>query len=373
MRGNNVLGLIFANADEHNLPELTGVRSVASIPFGGSYRLIDFPLSGMVNAGISKVGIITNNNYQSLMDHIGSGKPWDLVRRHDEGLFLLPPFNADAIENYNSGRIGALKNISNFLARSSQEYVLLSDCTTVANIDFGEMFRCHEKSGNDITLLAKHGITPTFQTQPVFNEIVDGRITKMSIGKYSDNEVDYGLKAMILKKSLLERLVTESFAKGYASFEKDFLMKNVNTLKMGVYMPEGFCEVIDSLENYFKANFKLLDMANYKDLFNPARPVYTKVYTEMPAVYGLESDVKNSLVADGCIIEGTVENSILFRDCTVGKDAVVKNTIVMPHGMISEGAALNCCITDKSVFVRSGRVISGAESFPVYIGKNIQV
>lgn len=372
MRGNNILGVIFANADERNLPELTGRRSIASVPFGGNYRLIDFALSDMVNAGISKVGIITNNNYQSLMDHIGGGKPWDLARKHD-GLFLLPPFNAQAVENYNSGRIGALKNVSYFLERSKEEYVFLSDATYVANIDLGDVFRYHEEKGFDITLLSRHGKAPKLLAQPVFENIVDGRITKMSLGEYGDEEVDYCIKAMFMKKSLFERLVAESFAQGYESFEKDILLKNVGLLKMGAYEVKGFCAVIDSLASYFEANFALLDMKNYKELFNPDRPIYTKVYTDMPAVYGLESDVKNSLVADGCIIEGEVENSILFRDCRIGKDAVVKNSIVMPHGMISDGAVLNYCVTDKNVAVRSGKVLSGADSFPVYIGKNIHI
>lgn len=372
MRGNNVLGIIFANADERNLPELTGFRSIASVPFGGSYRLIDFALSNMVNAGVAKVGIITNNNYQSLMDHVGGGKPWDLSRK-SEGLYLLPPFNADEIENYNRSRIGALKNISGFLERSSEEYVLMTDCSYVANLDFTKVFDYHEKKGFDITLLSRRGKAPSMKVQPVFEEIEDGRITKMSLEDLTGSEVDYALKALVMKKSLLERLVNESFAKLGDSFESEILLKNINTLKIGAYNVEGFCEVIDSLQSYFEANFALLDTENYKALFKCGRPVYTKVYDDMPAVYGLESDVRNSLVADGCIIEGEVENSILFRDCRIGKDAVVKNSILMPHGLISESAMLNYCVTDKSVTVGARKVLSGAETYPIYIGKGIRV
>ena len=372
MRGNNVLGIIFANADDRCIPELTGIRSMASVPFGGGYRLIDFTLSNMVSAGIGKVGVVTNNNYQSLMDHISGGKPWDLSRKAS-GLYLLPPFTSDAAENYSASRLGALKNITHFLARSDQEYVLLTDCTYVTNLDFGEVFDYHEKNGFDMTLLYKHGAAPKLTAQLVFDKIENGRITKLSLGDYTGGEVDYGVKALLMKKSLLERLINESAAKARDSFEQAFFLNNIDRLKLGAFRVETFCPVIDSLESYFAANFALLDQANYKSLFTGAHPVYTKVYDDMPAVYGLESDVKNSLIADGCIIEGEVENSILFRDCRVEKDAVVKNSIVMPGGFIGQGAMLNCCVLDKRVTVRGGRSLSGADSFPVYIGKNIQI
>ena len=372
MRGNNVLGIIFANADDRCIPELTGIRSMASVPFGGGYRLIDFTLSNMVSAGIGKVGVVTNNNYKSLMDHISGGKPWDLSRKAS-GLYLLPPFSSDAAETYSTGRLGALKNITHFLARSDQEYVLLTDCTYVTNMDLGRLFDFHEKNGFDMTLLYKHGTAPRLTAQPVFDKIEDGRITKLSLGDYTGGEVDYGIKALLLKKSLLERLINDSVARGQDSFEQAFFLNNIGRLKLGAFKVDTFCPVIDSLESYFAANFALLKQENYKALFGGAHPVYTKVYDDMPAVYGLESDVKNSLIADGCIIEGEVENSILFRDCRVEKDAVVKNSIVMPGGFIGQGAMVNYCVTDKHVAVRGGKSLSGADSFPVYIGKNIHI
>ena len=367
MRGNNVLGVIFANADDSSIPELTGIRSMASVPFGGGYRLIDFTLSNMVSAGIGKVGVVTNNNYQSLMDHISGGKPWDLSRKAS-GLYLLPPFTTEAAENYRLSRMGALKNISQFLARSDEEYVLLSDCTYVANLDLGELFDYHEKNGFDM-----NGVAPRLAVQPVLEAIEDGHVTRLSLADYSGGEVDYAVKALLLKKSLLERLINESAAKGRNSFEQAFLLNNVDRLKIGAFKVESFCPVIDSLESYCEATFALLEPTNYKTLFAGSHPVYTKVYDDMPAVYGLESDVKNSLIADGCIIEGEVENSILFRDCRVEKGAVVKNAIVMSGGFIGQNAMLNYCVLDKHVTVRGGKSLSGADSFPVYISRNIQI
>ncbi len=372
MNGKDVLGLIFANTDDDVISEITGVRSMASVPFGGAYRLVDFVLSNMVNSGIRKVGVVTNNNYQSLMDHIGSGKPWDLARK-SEGIYFLPPFNADAIENYNASRIGAIKNILHFLEKSREEYVFMTDCTYVANLDLQELYDHHEKSGSDITLLYMHGKTPEIKDIPVLEKLEDGRVTKMSLGVSDKKNTDFALKAVFIKKSLLESLVSVSYAKGLVSFEKDIILKNIKKLNIGAFEVKGFCKVIDSVASYFEANFSLLDSKNYRELFSRERPVYTKVYDDMPAVYGLGCDVENSLIADGCIIEGEVENCIIFRDCRVEKDAVVKNSILMPHCFVAQNASVNYCIADKAVTVRSGKHISGADSYPVYIGKNIHI
>lgn len=372
MRGNNVLGLVFANLHDENVAELTGTRSMASVPFGGGYRMVDFMLSNMVNAGISKVGVLTNNNYQSLMDHIGSGKPWDLSRKND-GLYLLPPFNADAVENYNAGSIGALKNILNFIRRSTQEYVFLTACDYVANIDLNSVFKFHEEKNADITMINVRGKAPVFEAQPIVREKNGDRIMKIRLGEQNSNEDEYLLNAALLKKSLLERIVKEAFFRGENSLKRDVLLKHTETLRVYSYDFQGFVAPIDSLASYFKANFALLDRKNYESLFRSDRPVLTKVHEDMPAVYGIGSDVKASLVADGCIIEGEVENCILFRGCRIEKDAVVKNSILMPGAFVGEGAALNYVLADKYVSIRSDKTVSGADTYPVYIGKAIQI
>ena len=372
MRGKNVLGLIFANVDDACLSEATGIRSMASVPFGGGYRLVDFALSNMVNAGIGKVGVLTDNNYQSLMDHIGAGKPWDLARKND-GLYLLPPFNASAVANYNAGEIGALGNVMHFLERSDEEYVFLTACSYVANLDLTKIFDFHEANGADITLLSRTGRVPAFENQPIVEAADGARITRVRLGAPSGEDETYLLKAMLIKKALLERLVRECCSRGENSFEKDFLLKNIGRLKVCAYEPEGFSACIDSMDSFCRANFALLEQKNFESLFPAERPVYTKTYEDMPAVYGLAADVKHSLIADGCILDGEVENSILFRGCRVEKDAVIKNSILMPGCFVGDGATLNYVVADKSVSVRPRKNLSGADSFPLYIGKGIQI
>ena len=372
MRGNNVLGILFANDDDEVISDLTGIRSMASVPFGGGYRLVDFTLSNLVNAGVAKVGVLTNNNYQSLMDHIGSGKPWDLSRK-TEGLYLLPPFNQEAVDNYNAGGVGALKNILKFLERSKEEYVLLSACSYVANLDLTALFAFHDEKKADITFLTRSGRIPALHDVPVLELYADGKVARMHIAEETDLEGTYALKAALISKALLLRLVREAFSKGHASIERSLFMKNADRLNCYAYPVEGFCAVIDSLKSYFDANFALLEPENYAALFRSDRPVMTKVYEDMPVVYGLGSDVRSSLIADGCIIDGDVENCVIFRDCRVERDAVLRNCVLMPGTFIGAGAKVSYCITDKSAAVRPGKTLSGADTFPVYIGKEIQI
>ncbi|MBQ7687881.1 MAG: glucose-1-phosphate adenylyltransferase subunit GlgD [Clostridia bacterium] len=372
MRGSNVLGIIFANDDDGVLSDITGIRSMASVPFGGGYRLVDFVLSNLVNAGVAKVGVLTNNNYQSLMDHIGSGRPWDLSRK-EEGLYLLPPFNQEAVDNYNAGSVGALKNIMQFLEKSKEEYVFLTVCSYVANLDLRQAFNFHERSGADVTLLTCTGNVPRLRDVPLVQTAENGKITKLRIADENDETGTFGIKALMIGKALLQRLIREAFSQGRSSVTRDILLKNADRLNMYSYPIDTFCPVIDGLKGYFAANFALLQPENYDALFRADRPVLTKVYEDMPVVYGLGSDVKNSLIADGCIIDGEVENCILFRECRVEKGAVVKNSVLMPRSFIGENAMLNYCITDKAASVRPGKTLSGADSFPIYIGKEIQI
>ncbi|MBQ2774724.1 MAG: glucose-1-phosphate adenylyltransferase subunit GlgD [Clostridia bacterium] len=373
MRGNKVLGMIYASAYDQALPELTNMRTMGSVPFSGRYRLIDFALSNMVNSGISKVGVITKSNYRSLMDHLGTGKPWDLSRKR-EGMYILPPFNsADNAGGIFANRIDALIGCGTFISHSNKEYVLISDCNTVCNIDFKNLFDEHEKSGADITIAYRHGETPALSNTMSFDIDESGRVKSVSISALGGKTSDYSLNILLLKTSLLERLVLEAASMHHTNFERDIIQSKVGLLKIHGYRVDGFARTLDSLQSYYDINMELLNAENRKELFCRKRPVYTKVRDDIPAIYGLGSNVKNSLIADGCTIEGTVENSILFRGVTVGKDAVVKNSIVMQGSYIGERAQLNSVIMDKITVIKPGQMLCGTDNFPVYVGKGIVV
>lgn len=371
MRANNVLGILFTDAYNDCISDLTALRTMGSVPFGGRYRFIDFPLSNMVNCGISKVGVITKSNYRSLMDHLGTGKPWDLSRKN-EGLFMLPPFNQG--NGSYSGRIEALKNIMDFIHMSKEEYVILCDTNIVCNMDFGKLLEYHTEKNADITLCYKNGRYPMLRNIMHLDVLENGRIAKVSVPPVAEEgEGNYGVNFIVMSKSLLERIINQAIAESYTTFEKDVIMKNVDKLKILGYKIDTYCSVIDSVQSYFDTNMDLLDPANRDVVFDSTNPVYTKIHDDMPAIYGIGSNAKNSFVADGCKIEGEVENSILFRGVQVAKGAIVKNSIIMQSCYIGEDACLNCVIMDKHGVIRPRKSISGDTTYPIYIGKNITI
>ncbi len=370
MLSKNVLGIVFSSAYDDNIREMTNIRTMGSIPFAGRYRLIDFVLSNMVNCGITKVGVVTKSNYQSLMDHLGSGKAWDLSRKSG-GMTILPPFNLGSGGVYRS-KIEALSNIMDYLTQSNKDYVVLSDCNAVCNIDYGELLDFHEKSGADITVAYKNGEVPKTEDRMVFTLGADKRINEVVISPENTEKADYSLNIIVMSRMLLERLINDAKSQNFKSFEQDIIQNNVSSLKICGYPVTDFARVIDSLQSYYDISMGLVS-GDCKELFKKERPVYTKVRDNMPATYGLSSSVNNSLVADGCIIKGKVENSILFRGVRIEEGAEIRNSIIMQDTYIGAGAKINCAILDKSVVVKPSRELSGAPTYPLYVGKKIFV
>ena len=367
MRGNNVVGVIFSNIHEERLREITDIRTMGSVPFGARYRLIDFPLSNMVNSGINRVGVVTKQNYQSLMDHLGSGKSWDLSRKHD-GLFILPPFGNSRIEFNN--RIETLSAIGGFLANSKEEYVLLSDCDVVCNINYQKVIDEHIKNEADITLIYKYGsIPPNFDDVCVLSLSNNGRVKELYINPKLEGKCNFGINMILIKRELLIRLVSQCISKNETNFQRDLIQKSVTEYKVYGYEFSGYSWIISSMDSYFESNMELMRNEVRYELFNNNKPIYTKVRDDMPGRYGIGAVVKNSVVASGCFIEGRVENCVLFRGVRVGKNVNLENCIIMQDTFIDDGCDLKYVICDKDVKIKSGRMLMGFKSYPVYINK----
>lgn len=371
MTGKNIVGIVFSNSYDECIPELTGLRTMGSVPFAGRYRLIDFVLSNMVNAGIENVGVITKANYHSLMDHVGTGKPWDLSRK-TKGLIILPPYST-AEQGGNDDKIASLKGIMGFISRATEEYVLLSDCNTVSNIDIEALMAYHTEKNSDITVVYKNGKIPSLSDVLVLDMDENGKAKQIEVTPVSEKNGNYSLSVMLMKKSLLERFMNEAISKRYTDFETDIIQRNVGKLNIYGFEAQGYSATIDSLSSYFKVSMDLLDINNCNELFNSERPVYTKTRDDMPSTYGIGSNVKNSLVANGCIIEGEVENSIIFKGVRIEKGAVVRNSIVMQESFVAAGSSLDYVIMDKIAVVTPNKTLSGAENYPFYIGKGIVI
>jgi len=373
------VGLIFSNIHDNSIPELTRMRTIGSVPFGGRYRLIDFALSSMVNSGISKIGLVTHNNYQSLLDHLGNGKDWDLARRSG-GIKLLPPYvtafdNAGANKFYTS-RLEALMGTVNFLHRCNEDYIVMSDCDVICNIDLNDVIERHATSGADITFVTKS----TDLTGVSENEILtliksdeNDNVTDVFEDHVSEDTQVY-INIMVMKRQYLLNVVETAISRGHNSFLRDIIMKNIGKAAYKVYKYDGWYAHIGSLEGYFECSMKLLEADARERLFGVKnRPVLTKVRNSAPTRYCDGAKVTNSVVAEGCVIEGTVENSIIFRGVHIGKGAVVKNSILFQDSYVCPNADLNCVIADKNVMIKDGRVLSGHKTMPFYIGKNMSV
>lgn len=367
MRNYSALGLIFANMHDESFRDGTAVRSMGSLPFGGRYRLIDFPLSAMVNAGITKVGVITKSNYQSLMDHIGSGKAWDLSRKN-EGLYFLPPRSSD--DAMYQGRIGSLMDVIPFLNHSKEELVVLADCHMVTSMDYDALIKAHVDSGADVTMVCRHGAVPKLADIPVLTMDASGHITDLLLGRIADQNAYYGTGVYVMRKDWLLRTITEAAARNLYHFERDILQRRLDELKIMGYVAPSLVMPIYSTESYFNANLALLEDEVRQQLFLHHRPVYTKLKDCDPVQYGLHAEVTNSLVGDGAYIDGKVKNSIIFRGVKIDRNVELENCVVMQNVTIGDHSKLSCIIVDKNVVIRNGVTLQGSESYPVYIAKN---
>lgn len=369
----NVLGLVFANMHDTTLGDMTKNRTMGSVMFGGRYRLIDFPLSNMVNSGISEVGVITKSNYQSLLDHLGSAREWDLARKKG-GLYILPPFGNVESTLYR-GRIEALYGAMSFIKHSRAKYVILSDCDVVTNIDYKPIVAAHIESGADITAVAHTGVysSDDIKTSTVFNVDADKNVTSVIINPDISGTCTTSLNVFVMSMDFLIETVNDAMARGNVSFERNILQEKCRELKIKIYEYDNYFSKLNSPESYFKSNMALLEPENARKLFVPKRSIYTKVSDNAPVKYDLDSKVSNSLIADGCIIEGEVENSVLFRGVKVGKGAKVKNCILMQGTVVGDNAELNYLITDKSVSICENHILTSSPQYPMYVGKGASV
>ncbi|MBR2479520.1 MAG: glucose-1-phosphate adenylyltransferase subunit GlgD [Clostridia bacterium] len=369
-------GLIFSNIHDASLPELTRIRTIASVPFGGKYRMIDFALSNMVNSGITKIGIITHYNYQSLLDHIGTGKDWDLARRSG-GIKILPPFitafDSSAANMVYTTRLEALLGVMNFIDRCNEDYIVTSDCDVICNIDIEDVLKYHEANDADVTIVSKK-INPAEYPLTAHTEVLtsDDQGNLIDVMDYTPRttETEISLNVMVFKRTYLQNVLLDAAAHGYSSFYHEVILRKIRRDNIMVYRYDGYYSIVSSLASFFESNMKLLGNEAREGLFGiKNRPILTKVRNSAPTKYSADAKVVDSVIADGCVIEGHVENSILFRGVKVGKGTIVRNSILLQDTYVGNDAALNCVISDKNVMIKDGRVLSGHETMPFFIGK----
>jgi len=369
-----MIGIIFSDIYSASLGELTKNRALASLPFGGRYRLVDFVLSNMANSGLESIGVITRYNYQSLMDHLGSCDEWDLNRKNGR-VFILPPFGTGQT-SMSRGKLQELNGAQMFLERAKGEYVLLSNANIVCNIDYQRALDDHIKSGKDITIICNRE-KPHYEDERRSLVITedDGEVKDVTIQNTYDETKLCGMGMYIMKKSYLQKIIKDAAVHGLYHFERDFILHGFMDGDLGINLYEFKKSALrcDDLISYFDNNQKLLEESVRQDIFMPNRPIYTKVRDEVPTFYSDNAAITNSLIADGCVIDGEVEDSVLFRDISVGEGAKIAKSVVMQGAVIGKGSKLEYCIIDKDVTITEGRTLIGAPTAPIVISKGQKI
>ena len=370
-------GIIFSSLNNNTLSRLTSDRTVAAIPFACRYRLIDFCLSNMVNANISNINIVANYNYRSLLEHIGSGKDWDLARR-EGGINIISPFQTAHSPSVSifSTHMEALKNMKEYIDEFKEDYVVLMDSDHVLNIDFNDVIRSHEKTGASITFVTKV-INPdyTSKTPRMMLSSVAGKITDISMNSsYNPKNPELALNIFVMKTTHLRMLIEEASAHSLNSFTS-MLLSNVKRENYRTYCYKGYVASVSSFLDFYKCSIELArnDNARASLLWKKEAPIYTRVHNSAPTSHTDTAIVKNSMLADECVIEGTVINSVLFRGVYVGPGAVVKDSVLFHGTYVDKNAELNCIVTDKDVHITEGVKLSGNENMPFYVQKKRKV
>lgn len=367
------MGILFANMHDEILPAITRNRTMASLPVAARYRMIDFQLSAMTNGHIETIGVIVRKNYRSLMDHLGNGREWDLSRKIG-GLTLFPPQSELASDATYEGRLGALYEILPYLENAKADYVVLADCDFICTPDYEKILDFHESTGADVTMVCQR--VPATQRLPAENITVrcepDGHVQEMLCDDTTSGEHIQSMDMFVISRRMLVEFVRGGHSHHQNHFVRDILIGHTDAIRTYAYTYEDYAAQIFSVGTYFETNMALLDPNNLHRLFD-CEPIYTKVRDEAPTRYAMDAHVSECLIADGCILEGTVENSVLFRGVTVRKGAVVRNCILMQGTVVEADAHMEYVITDKDVTVGAGREVRGSRPYPVYVEKNAKV
>lgn len=368
------LGIIFPNSYDSLVPDLVSERLMASIPFASRYRMCDFMISSMVHCGIDNISILVRKNYHSLLDHLGNGREWDLARKNG-GLNIVPPFAQKQIKVF-SGRIEALESIRGYLIKQTEKYVILSDANIAVNFDFNALLDAHIKSGADVTMVYRKQEIP----QSLIRQSTAGmdlyyalgingdRVSKIYINPKESGEMNFSLNIYVIDRELLIRMVEEAYLHGDVYFVRDILEKKIDQLDVRGFCYDGYVAHIHDMNSYFEENMRLLKEENINALFS-GNQIYTKIRDDNPTRYINGAKAKNVMVADGCVIEGEVENSVLFRGVKIGKGAKVKNCVLMQDTVIEDNASVEYVITDKNVTISEGKSLTGNDTFQVYVAK----
>lgn len=370
-------GIIFSSLNNNTLSRLTSDRTVAAIPFACRYRLIDFSLSNLVNADISNIYIVANYKYRSLLEHIGSGKDWDLARR-ESGITFISPFQtaSGAESKMFSTHMEALKSMKEYITEIKEDYVVLMDSDVALTIDISDVIRSHEQTGASVTIVTSD-VAPDYTAKHprIMISSVAGKVTQIAMSPaYDERHPELALGIFVMKTEYLRKLIDEAEAYNLDSLTM-LLLKNCKSSNYRTYKYNGFAASVSSFLDYYKYSMELASNEKAREslLGKKEAPIFTRVHNSAPTKHTSTAKVENSIIADECVIEGTVINSVIFRDVKIEKGAVVKNCVLFHGSHVGKNANLNCIVADKDVYVTDGVNLSGNDNLPFYIQKGRKI
>jgi len=364
---NSILGIINLNEDDSKIEELTYNRPIAAIPFAGRYRIIDFTISNMVNSGINHVFIFTRDKYRSVTDHIQTGRAWDLERKN-KGVFIFNP-----LQNFypflRSSDMDIISDYLDYIYYSKEKYVVISPSYFVSLIDYNKMLKEHIEHKADISVAYKKidKETKEFSDSDCLIVSKDNKVIDIINKKGAKNVF---METIMMERKLLIDIINKKILGADKDLLKDAVFQLKNNLKIFAYNYNGYLAKIDTINTYYKKNLEFLNESIMNELFSDSWPIYTKAKDEPPVKYQVNAEVTNSMIASGCCIDGTVENSVLFRRVNVQQGAKINNCIIMQNSRIGEDTVLEHVILDKNVVISSGEILKGTWDSPVIIEKN---
>lgn len=360
----NFMGIINLDENEDNIRELTVKRPLASVPIGGRYRIIDFILSNMTNSGIENIGIFTKMESRSLINHISNGRPWDLNRKI-EGLrvfnFANRSPNFDDVCSFSKNML--------FFKKSKEEYIIIAPSYMVCNINLDRAMKYHVESNNDITIIYKEvdDADKNFIHCEVLNINNDDRVVSVGRNIGINKRANICMEMYMMSKRIFMDIVNECVSIGSYKKVKQHIYNCLDDLNVGTFRFKGYLSCVNSIKAYYKTSMDLLNHNVMKELFSSGRPIYTKTNDEIPSKYSQSSDVKNSIIGNGCIIDGKVRNSIISRRVVISKNSVIENCVILQNSNIDENVSLNYVILDKNAYIKNGRQLKGDEELPIVI------
>lgn len=376
MKMNSICAILNLTEDETALKPLTQARPIASLPFASRYRLIDFNLSSLSHAEIKTVGMFIAGSGRSIYDHIRSGSIWDLESGLAGGIFTYSQQLLKAVQEHNGDDMDFYMNHKEFITRSKSEYVIVMGSKILANVDIKAIMQHHLAKDGDITVVYK-----TVPKSFLENRL-DEKVLKIDRDEYLLHLTDAqnapeNLERLAMSMNmyfmrvdkmleLIQRAELES-----VQLDADKLIEHyLPEYQINTYEYTGYMANVDSIPAYFNANMEMLEKNKFSALFHGSQNVITKVKNGAPTYYAKGAHVKNAQFATGCVVEGTVEDSLVFRKVNIAKDAEVRNSIIMQGSQIGEGAILEYCILDKNVTVGPGVTLKGTKDNLVVVEKN---